>query len=87
MDDNLQTVDFKFFEENRDALYEKYGHKYLAIKNGSVLGAFDTFDDAVKSTLKSERLGTFIIQECVNNDTTCMQIFQNVFLPTEDLPA
>jgi hypothetical protein len=87
MNDNLQAVDFRFFEENKSKLYEEYGHKYLAIKNKTVLGAFDTFDAAVKGALKSEQLGTFIIQECVNNDTDCMQVFQNIIFPAGNLSA
>jgi hypothetical protein len=82
MPKDLQTADFEYFRENRTALYEKYGHRYLAIKNKSVLGDFDTFDDAVKTTLKAEQPGTFIVQECTDSNKNYTHMFQNNVSPS-----
>lgn len=60
MDPNL-----KFFIENFENLLKEYRDKFIVIKNQSVAAAYDTFDEAYSETIKTEELGTFIIQYCV----------------------
>ena len=68
--------DYDFFIDNLPALYAEYGHRFLVIKNQSVMGAYDDFREAYDETLKTEELGTFIIQECVDNPEKLVQRFQ-----------
>lgn len=58
------TVDkeYKWFIVNSKKLYEKYGDVYVAIKNGKVLGKYNSFAEGVKKTQKKEKIGTFIVQ-------------------------
>jgi hypothetical protein len=58
-------------------LYSKYGHKFLAIKNAGVIGVYDTFDSAIRETIKTEKLGTFLIQECFRNKQESVKWFQS----------
>ena len=60
-------TDFKWFVDNYQALYEKYGHKFLAIKEKQVIGAYDSFIDAIENT--EEEPGSFIVQECNGNES------------------
>jgi len=76
-----QEQDYEYFLQNIGELYELYGHKFLAIKNRQILGAYDNFDDALDETLKHEKVGTFLIQECFQNREECVHCFQgNVML-------
>ena len=76
----MQDKDFDFFLQNVEDLYKKYGHKYLVIKNKQILNAYDAFDEALSNTLKTETLGTFLIQECLENKEKLVHHFQgNVF--------
>jgi len=61
---SMQDRDFKWFLENYDDLFKLYGRCFLAIKNEKVLGSFESFKTAVDSTMLSEEIGTFIVQEC-----------------------
>ena len=61
---DMQEQDFLWFVNNYQSLFAKYGHKFLAIKNKSVLGTFDSTIDGVLKISESEPLGTFIVQEC-----------------------
>jgi hypothetical protein len=72
----VQTQDFDFFYNNMENLYETYGHKFLAIKDREILGSYNTFDVALESTLKNEKVGTFIIQECFAHREDCVNNFQ-----------
>jgi hypothetical protein len=85
MSKDLQTVDFEYFEKNRSNFFSEYGHKFLVIKDMAVLGAFNTFGEALKTTLKTESPGTFIVQECAGDDVNLMHVFQNNVIPVDGL--
>lgn len=61
--------DFDFFVMNYKALFDTYGHKFLAIKNQTILGAFDGVDEAIKSLTEKYEIGTYIIQECSEDES------------------
>ncbi len=59
--------DFNWFLQNYDDLYNQYGHKFLAVKNKKVLGAYNSVREAVDCI--NEEPGTFIVQECNGNES------------------
>lgn len=63
----MSDMNYAFFKSNIDNLCESYYGKYLSLKNASVLGSFDTFDQAYNATVKTEALGTFLIVHCVKS--------------------
>lgn len=65
----MQEEDFKFFVEHYQEFFSRYGHKFLAIKNKRVLGAFDSAMDALEEITKVEPLGSFIVQECTGDES------------------
>lgn len=65
----MQERDFKWFLENYDDLYKKYGHSIIVIKNQTVLGIYSNKKLAVTITAQTEALGTFIVQECNGNES------------------
>jgi hypothetical protein len=54
---------------NYNKLFSEFGESYLAIKNESVLGAYNSFREALDTTLLSEEMGTFIIQKCDGSES------------------
>ena len=77
----MQDQDFDFFLQNMENLYKTYGHKFVAVKNQSILAAYDSFNDALDATLKTEELGTFLIQECFDNKEKLIHNFQGNVRP------
>ncbi|MCL2628999.1 MAG: hypothetical protein FWD44_09955 [Oscillospiraceae bacterium] len=65
----MQDRDFEWFIENYSVLYDKHGYCFLAIKNEKVIGVYSSFDEAVDTTLLTEEIGTFIVQECNGNES------------------
>ena len=59
--------DYKWFVDNYDELCRKYGDSFLSIKNKSVLCSYSSYADAVRETRKTEKPGTFIVQECLSS--------------------
>ena len=70
--------DFDYFTDNYKDLFDKYGHKFLAIKDKTVLGAYDSVHDAIDNLSSKYEVGTYIIQECTDDDsayrTTIMRL-------------
>lgn len=64
---NKSNKDFQFFVDNYNSLYAEYGHKFIAIKNQSVLGVFDSMAEALNEVTKTEEPGSFIVQECTGD--------------------
>ena len=73
----MQADDFKWFVEHYDELFEKYGMSYLAIKDRSVLGSFDSPKAAISAVSKEYPLGSFIIQLCNGNESGYTNYFAN----------
>lgn len=65
----MQDSDFSYFISNNEDLFSRYGHKFLAIKECTVLGAYDSLSVAVNETMKIAELGTFIAQECTGEES------------------
>ncbi|MDR2196444.1 MAG: hypothetical protein LBO07_00550 [Coriobacteriales bacterium] len=62
MEQNFE--DFKYFLNNRTELIKRYGDSFIVIKQGKVLGAYPSHQEAVDTTMRNEALGSFIVQEC-----------------------
>ena len=74
-------MDFDYFLENMGAFYAQYGQKFVAVKNKNILGVYNDFDEALENTLKTEELGTFLIQECFDNKEKMIHHFQGNVIP------
>jgi hypothetical protein len=77
----VQDQDFEFFLQNMEDFYRTYGHKFVAVKNQNILGAYDTFNDALNTTLKNEEFGTFLIQEIFDDEEKMTHYFQSNVMP------
>ena len=62
-DNENQQEDFQWFMENMEGLYKVHGEKVAVIKNKVILGIYEVFMEALDNTIKTEQLGTFIIQK------------------------
>ncbi len=67
--ENERMSDFNYFIEHYDELYEKYGHKFIAIKNHEILGTYDDLESAINVTSIDHPLGTYIVQECNGDES------------------
>ena len=77
----MQNQDFEYFLENMENFYKTYGQKFVAIKNKNILGVYNTFDEALETTVKTEELGTFLIQEIFDAKEKMVHHFQGNVIP------
>lgn len=76
----MQEKDFIWFINNYDRLFQEYGASFLAIKQESVLGRYDSYAEAVKETSKTNSIGSFIIQKCDGSEAAFTNYIATVFL-------
>lgn len=76
--DTGRKNDFDFFTQHYQEFFTEYGHKFLAIKNKEILGAYDSVMDAITNLQNKYEVGSYIIQECTGNEsayrTTIMRL-------------
>ena len=49
--------------------YKEYGHKFLAIKDKKVLGAYDSVTETISDLTPTYEVGSYIIQECTGDES------------------
>jgi len=76
MSDSLQK-EFDFYLEHQDELVERYEGRYIVIKGGEVLGAYDNELAAIIETQKSHPLGTFLVQLVSRGSAAYTQTFHS----------
>ena len=59
---NPLQKEFQFYLDHQNEMVGKYDGKYIVIKDGQVLGAYDDELAAIIQTQKSHKLGTFLVQ-------------------------
>lgn len=69
--------EFEYYLENQPELGERYKGKYIVVKNGRVIGAYDDQIEAVEATLKEHELGTFLVQKADPDPASTMQTFHS----------
>ena len=81
MTNNTQEQDFDYFLKNMAALYKTHGHKFAVIKNKGILGIYETFTEALETTIKTEEYGTFLVQELFADKDNMVHHFQGNVVP------
>ena len=69
--------EFDWYIENQNDLVKKYTGKYLVIKDKKIIGKYDDEYYALKETMKTHEMGTFLIQKCTPGIDSYTQTFHS----------
>ena len=69
--------EFEYYLSHQDELVEKHDGKFIVIKDGVVLGAYENELAAVSETRKSHELGTFLVQKVSEGESGYSQTFHS----------
>lgn len=69
--------EFKYYLDHQDELLKKYNGRVIVIKGDEVIGDYNSEAEAYTESLKSHKLGTFLIQVCVPGSDTYTQTFHS----------
>jgi hypothetical protein len=64
MTTTMLEQEFKYFLEHKSELINKYLGKYIVIIGDKVMGAYESEIEAYSESLKTHKIGTFLIQLC-----------------------
>lgn len=76
MSSTLQK-EFDFYLSHQDVLVEKYNGRVIVIKDGIVIGVYDSELDAINETQKTHPMGTFLVQSVSEGDSEYSQTFHS----------
>ena len=60
--------EFHYYVDHQDDFVKKYDGKVIALKDHKVLGAYDSYIDALVETTKEHEQGTFMLQRVSEGD-------------------
>ena len=69
--------EFDYYIKHQSELVKTYKDKYIVIKGEAVLGSYDSLEDAVRETSKTEELGTFLVQKVEPGKSSYTQVFHS----------
>ena len=69
--------EFNYYLTNQDELVKKYNGRTLVIIEESVVGDYDSYEQAYFESEKQYELGTFLIQECSEGKEAYTQHFRS----------
>lgn len=71
---NLEAL-FNYYLANQDEIVKEYNGKHIVLVDNSIVGAFDTMEDAYNYAAANYELGTFLIQLCTPGTDAYTQTF------------
>jgi hypothetical protein len=69
--------EFNYFLSNQSKLVKQYGGKFIVIIGESVVGDYDSYEEALFESKEKYELGTFLIQECTEGEDAYTQTFHS----------
>jgi len=69
--------EYEFFKKNLSEFKRKYLGKFIVIKDEQVIGVYSKSTDALQETLKSHKIGTFLIQQVLEKEEDYIQRFHS----------
>jgi hypothetical protein len=73
--DNPLKQEFEYYKNNQKDLAEKYGGRFIVIKDREIKGVYDTEIEAYQEAQKSYQLGSFLIQKVEAGEGSYTQTF------------
>lgn len=69
--------EFQFFLDHQKEFALKYNGKFIVIVDNSVVGVYETNEEAYEASLKHYGLGEFLIQECSSDAASYTTVFHS----------
>ena len=70
-------LNYGWFKTNLPDLVKRYEDKYVVIKDCAILASYGSHEEAFRTTLKTEKAGTFLIQLCSLDKAKTTQTFHS----------
>lgn len=74
---NPLTKEFQYYLDHQDDLLKKHNGMFVVIKDGRVVGSYKTETEAIKVSMKTMELGTFLVQKCEPGNKSYTQTYHS----------
>jgi len=71
------TREFHYYLDHQPELIKEYNGKFIVIKNCEVIGVYESQSDAVKQTIKTHKMGSFLVQKVEPGEGAYTQTFHS----------
>ena len=69
--------EFNFYLEHQGALAKKYGDTVIVIKDKTVIGVYNSEEEAIKETTRTHELGSFLVQKCSADPSSVLHTYRS----------
>lgn len=73
---NLQK-EYDYYLKHQAEFIERYDGKLIVIKNNQIIGSYKSEMEAIAETTKHYELGTFLVQRCSTDASSCNAIYHS----------
>ena len=70
--------EYKYYLDNKKEFVKKYLDKHIVIKGDSIIGVYNSLEEAVETSLKGNELGTFLVKQ-VEKEEQALRFYRRVF--------
>jgi len=74
---NSLEKEFDYYIAHQEELVKTYKDKCIVLKSEKVIGVYDSIEEAVNETSKTEELGTFLVQRVEPGEDNYTQVFHS----------
>lgn len=72
--------EYQYFISHRDELLTKFNNRFVVIVEDTVIGDYATIGEALRETIKTRKLGTFLVQEISTREESYVSRFATPIL-------
>ena len=69
--------EFQYYLDHQAELAHQYQGRYIVIKEGRLLGDYESVSEAIRETAKEHDPGTFLVQRCDVDPLSTTQTFHS----------
>jgi hypothetical protein len=82
----MAEKELEYYNKNKHVLTKKFNKKFIVINNTAIVGVYKSEKEAFFGILKSEKMGTFLLQYCLpkQDDNNLYSIFSQIFQKSKE---
>lgn len=71
------TKEFEYYKSHQAEIVDKYEGKFIVIVDSDIIGSYDTNTKAIEESLKTHKLGEFLVQYVEAGQDNITQTFHS----------
>ena len=77
------SEELEYYNENKDVLLKKFNNNFIVINGSEILGIYKSEKEAFFGMLKSNKMGTFLLQHCTEKKNNHYESQYQIFIKSK----